>query len=105
MTGQAQPKVAWLTQGAPMAWWNRRTAAERENWPHGALQACQDIQHRHPGWHPTYRRPDPTREKGGYYAHRQRGLWGGAREAWGETPEDLEKAIEAGVPTGPLAPS
>lgn len=30
---------------------NRELLAARGNWPPGALEACRDLEHRHPGWH------------------------------------------------------
>lgn len=30
---------------------NRALLAERLRWPEGALQACQELEQRHPGWH------------------------------------------------------
>lgn len=33
---------------------NRRILAERTGWPDGALQACEDFDARHPGWHCTW---------------------------------------------------
>jgi hypothetical protein len=39
---------------AGMAERNRAVIAERLGWPDGALEACQDLEQRHPAWHVTY---------------------------------------------------
>jgi hypothetical protein len=33
---------------------NKVILAERLRWPEGALQACQELEQRHPGWHVTW---------------------------------------------------
>lgn len=35
---------------AELAWNNRRVLAERLKWPAGALETCEEIERKYPGW-------------------------------------------------------
>jgi hypothetical protein len=39
---------------------NQRLIAERTGWPEGALQACADLEDRHPGWHVSWMNENVT---------------------------------------------
>jgi hypothetical protein len=39
---------------------NQRILAERLAWPDGAVQACQELEDRHPGWYVTWLRENVT---------------------------------------------
>jgi S-ribosylhomocysteine lyase len=98
----APQEEPWLVQGPPMAWWNRRSAAKRENWPDGALTACQDIEHRNPDWSPTYEPKGVGDGPPGFYAARH-GTAAAGRPKFGATPDELEAAITS-RPGTPLYP-
>jgi hypothetical protein len=86
-------RAPWPVQGPPTAWQNRRVAAARQNWPDGALTACQDIEHRSPRWHPTYQPQGMNGGPPGFYA----GPHGATvrRYRFGATPDELEAAIKS----------
>lgn len=83
---------------AQLAWANRRLLAERLDWPEGALEACEDIEPRHPGWSLFWAPANtvPGFEKAaGYWAIRH-----GMHEAerFAATPAELEQAIQDAPP-------
>jgi hypothetical protein len=75
---------------------NRRAMAARMHWPEGALEACDKIADRFPGWNPGYDHGGKvgTHEwPAGFYASHQSRRHGEPR-AYGVTPEALTVAIE-----------
>lgn len=76
---------------------NRRLIAERTGWPEGALQACADLEDRHPGWHVSWMNENTTpgwERPAGFYATHRGGLHAvGPIEAYAATAADLEPLL------------
>lgn len=50
---------------------NQRILAEAQRWPEGVLQACADLEDRHPGWHVSWMNANTTpgwERPAGFYA-------------------------------------
>jgi hypothetical protein len=72
---------------------NRRLIAERTGWPEGALQACADLEDRHPGWHVSWMSentgPGFERPAGFWASHPTGGHAVKKIEAFAATAEEL----------------
>lgn len=53
------PPIDTLEQRIALAAANRRVLAERLGWPAGYLEACEQVDADHPGWHATWHRANP----------------------------------------------
>lgn len=74
---------------------NRRVMAKRMHWPEGALEACDKIAERFPGWIPGYDHGGKVGHHewpAGYYAS-QPSPRHGEPQAYGTTAEALTAAI------------
>ncbi|MEV0646197.1 hypothetical protein AB0I28_13130 [Phytomonospora sp. NPDC050363] len=81
-------------QNFALAWKNRRVFAVRENWPEGALEACEAIEREFPKVHPVWHKggwPGVWSEPGFYGT--VRGLPGAGRTMYAPTPEALRAKI------------
>jgi hypothetical protein len=75
---------------------NQRILAERLHWPNGAVQACQELEDRHPGWYLTWYATPGWKRPAGFCATN-----GDARhqvEIFRESARELEEAMELGPP-------
>ena len=76
---------------------NREILAERAGWPAGTLEACRDLEHRHPGWHcwwsaRPWRRDGDVPDGAAFgAAPHSRGL---ADSLYATTPDELRHLIE-----------
>lgn len=76
---------------------NREILAERGSWPPGALDACRDLERRHPGWHAwwtdhPWRRDRDVPDGPAYGAAHVTGM---ADSLYAVTPEELSRLIQA----------
>jgi hypothetical protein len=84
--------------GPATAWSSRRALARAWNWPDGALQACQDIEHRHPGLTAWYGHDGMRGGPPGFHAWQYRGRpW---EHLYGATAEELEQKIRRATEDG-----
>ena len=102
MTGQREDAAtaALHPPGVELAWKNRRLFAEREAWPEGAVEACEDIEREHPDWYPNYSHGGTLGRQhrdAGYYAGRRGAPWE-EPPAYGANPQELTAAILAHRP-------
>lgn len=76
---------------------NRRLIAERTGWPEGALEACADMEDRHPGWHVSWMAENVTpgweRPAGFWATHPGGSHPGGDIEASAATADELEPLL------------
>jgi hypothetical protein len=76
---------------------NQRLIAERTGWPDGALQACADLEDRHPGWHVSWMNENTTpgweRPAGFYASNPSRGHAVTKNEAFAPTAAELEPLL------------
>jgi hypothetical protein len=76
---------------------NQRLIAERTGWPDGALQACADLEDRHPGWHVSWMAENATpgwERAAGFWASHPRGAHAvEAIEAFAPTAAELEPLL------------
>jgi hypothetical protein len=74
---------------------NQRLIALRTHWADGALQACQELEDRHPGWqvwwHPKSITPGFERPAGFYASHP--GHWMKKIQAYAPTAAELEPML------------
>jgi len=74
---------------------NQRIIAEALRWPEGALQACADLEDRHPGWHVSWRHESTTpglERTAGFYAKYDHGMH--KAEVWAPTAEAIESLLD-----------
>ncbi len=83
--------------GLELEWRNRRIIADRMCWPAGAVETCEEIERKHPGWYPNWHAPNLYKgfeAPAGYYARRR-----GARDreptSYGVDAAGLIAAIDA----------
>ena len=74
---------------------NRRLLAQREHWPDGALQGCEQVDADHPGWATWWRRADGWTPAAGFYAQRHGETGPRYPRPYGATPDELGAAIDA----------
>jgi len=76
---------------------NQRLIAERTGWPDGTLQACVDLEDRHPDWHvswmPENATPGWERPAGFYASHPTGGHTVKKIEAFAPTAAELEPLL------------
>lgn len=76
---------------------NQRLIAERTGWPDGALEACIDLEDRHPGWNVSWMGENVTpgweRPAGFYASHPTSGHVVEKIEAFAATAAELEPLL------------
>lgn len=76
---------------------NRQILAERLRWPDGALQACAELESRHPGWHVSWMTENVTpgwERLAGFSASRETGAHGIKElKAFAPTAQELEPLL------------
>lgn len=66
-TAEVRPRLS--DQGIALAWRNRPVLARRLAWPPDAVDLCEEVERRYPGWYPNYSHGDSwERPERGYYA-------------------------------------
>lgn len=76
---------------------NRKVLAERLRWPDGALQACAELEGRHPGWHVSWMMANPHRgfeRPAGFLATGESADGMHSAEVFGATVEELEPLMD-----------
>jgi hypothetical protein len=71
---------------------NRRILAERLNWPKDAVEACEQVDDKLPGWLTMW--SDGPLVRPGFYSARLSRRWGEGT-AYGETPDELKAQMES----------
>lgn len=77
-----------------LAWRNRRVLAERQGWPDGAVEACEQLEVTHRGWSFSWRTANTIK---GF--ERPEGFYATTGSTWrditryGATPEELAEVL------------
>lgn len=81
-----------------LAWKTRRIFAAKENWPEGALEACEALEREFPHVHPVWNKGGMAGvwHRPGFYGT-VRGLPGNGRTVYAPTAEEL-RVLLADVP-------
>lgn len=76
---------------------NQRLLAERLDWPDGAVQACAELEDRHPGWHVSWIPENTTpgwEHPAGFHASHRTGAHVNKKiEAFAATTAELEPLL------------